>query len=235
MRPCRFHPPLLAPRPDTELILLPHRAAVWPAARTLLVADLHWGKCETFRAQGAPLPQGILQADLQRLGSLLRTTESTRLVVLGDLLHASPGITEWLIEIVADWRAAHAHTEIAVIPGNHDRRIAAVAEAWALTIAPALVHEGPFAFVHDPDHAAAEIRSHMQDPRPELPYFLCGHLHPMTTLRMPGDRLRLPAFWMRPRLGILPAFSALTDGLGIAPAPGDQVFAAAPDEVIALR
>jgi metallophosphoesterase superfamily enzyme len=38
------------------LWLLPERAAWLPQARTLLVADLHLGKAETFQAHGIPLP-----------------------------------------------------------------------------------------------------------------------------------------------------------------------------------
>jgi len=41
---------------EAEVVLLPERAVWWPATRTLLVADLHLGKCETLRANGAPMP-----------------------------------------------------------------------------------------------------------------------------------------------------------------------------------
>jgi len=38
-----------------ELLLLPQRALWWPAQKTLLVADLHFGKAATLRAHGIPV------------------------------------------------------------------------------------------------------------------------------------------------------------------------------------
>jgi uncharacterized protein len=216
---------LRASVPSAAVFLMPHRSAFWPAARTLMVADLHWGKCETFRAGGALLPQGLLQADLARLDAALRVTEATRLLVLGDLLHATPGITDWLIETVGAWRGAHAALDITIVPGNHDRRIAMVADAWALAIAAPELAEGPFVFVHDPEHA----------PACDGAYAWAGHIHPMVTLRGRADTLRLPAFWMAPRVGVLPAFSAFTSGISIDPGPSDEIYAISPDGVLRAR
>ncbi len=208
-----------------EVWLLPERAVFWPAARTLLVADLHWGKCETFRAAGAPLPQGLLEADLDRLESALRSTEASRLMILGDLLHASVGITDWLVQCVAMWRRAWGGLEIVVVPGNHDRRIAMVADAWGFFLAAPTHTEGPFLFVHDPGMAAPG--------RGE--YAWAGHIHPMALLRGRGDSIRLPAFHLTPTVGVLPAFSAFTDGVCVSRTPpfeGDVLFAASPGGVI---
>src|SRR6185436_15640126 len=41
-----------------ELLLLPERAAYWPAKRALFVADYHLGKAASFRSAGIPLPAG---------------------------------------------------------------------------------------------------------------------------------------------------------------------------------
>lgn len=225
-RPLPYTPPCLAGAGQgAEVFLLPERAVFWPAARTLLVADPHWGKCETFRAAGAPLPQGLLQADLTRLSGALRATEAERLIVLGDLLHAAQGITDWLVDEVRDWRARHAAIEFVVVPGNHDRRIASLAEPWGLILTPPAFAEGPFLFTHDP--AVAE-------PGPAR-YAWAGHIHPMATLRGRGDWLRLPAFHLTPAVGVLPAFSAFTDGVSIQPEPGDALMAIAPDGVFRVR
>jgi DNA ligase-associated metallophosphoesterase len=182
-----------------------------------MVADLHWGKCETFRAHGAPLPQGILQADLRRLALALGATGAERLVVLGDLLHAAPGITEWMVDTVSAWRRERSSLSIVVVPGNHDRRIGMVAAPWALDVAPAQLREGPFVFQHDPldpvgpEHAGC--------------YTWAGHYHPVVNLRGRADHLRLPCFWLRERMGVLPAFSGFTSGAAIDPSGGDEVFA----------
>lgn len=211
--------------PHAKVFLLPERAVYWPAARTLMVADLHWGKCETFRAAGAPLPHGLLQADLARLDDALRSTEAQRLIVLGDLLHATIGITEWLVETIYQWRSRHPMLEILIVPGNHDRRIAAVAPAWGLSIAAPAHQEGPFLFLHDPAHLYPDA----------APYAWAGHVHPMASLRGRGDSLRLPAFHLTPCIGVLPAFSAFTDGMSVFAEGDDQLFAIGPGGVFRVR
>src|SRR4029453_9621770 len=45
---------------------------------------------------------------------------------------------------------------------------------------------------------------------------LAGHLHPAVTLHgRGGDSVRLPCFWIRERLVVLPAFGAFTGGASI--------------------
>ena len=39
-----------------DVVLLPGRAALLPASRTLLVSDIHLGKAATFRQAGIPVP-----------------------------------------------------------------------------------------------------------------------------------------------------------------------------------
>jgi uncharacterized protein len=190
-----------------------------------MAADLHWGKCETFRAAGAPLPQGLLEADLARLDAALRSTEAQRLVVLGDLLHASIGITEWLVESIHQWRSRHPMLEILVVPGNHDHRIGAVAPIWGLNITAPAHQEGPFLFLHDPAHLYPDV----------APYAWAGHIHPMASLRGRGDSLRLPAFHLTPHIGVLPAFSSFTDGMSVLAHGDDQVFAIGPAGVFRVR
>ena len=51
-----------------RLWLLPERAVWLPQARTLLLADLHLGKAETFQAHGIPLPS---DGDAGTLNTLL--------------------------------------------------------------------------------------------------------------------------------------------------------------------
>src|SRR5438874_327785 len=89
--------------PDTELgvggetlRLLPERAVYWPRLRTLIAADLHWGKEETFRASAIPIPAGPIQADLARLSTVLTRAGATRLLILGDLWHARAGMADTL-------------------------------------------------------------------------------------------------------------------------------------------
>lgn len=78
--------------------LLPEHAVWWPAARTLLVADLHLGKAASFRAQGLPVPAGTTRENLHRLEALLARHPAERLVFLGDFLHAAQGRSPGVLE-----------------------------------------------------------------------------------------------------------------------------------------
>lgn len=178
--------------------LLADRALYWPARRRLLVADLHLGKGDTFRAAGIAVPTGGTARDLARLGALLAATEAASLWILGDFLHARRHHA-----VDAAWRAfraAHAQVAIAVVPGNHDRALDASVAGVAL------VHEGtregPFVFRHAPP-ADVDARGHV----------LCGHVHPV--LHLPGAG-RHPLFWLRPHASVLPAFSAFSGGYAVA-------------------
>ena len=182
-----------------ELVrLLADRALYRPARGRLLIADLHLGKGDTFRAAGIPVPTGGTARDLARLGALLAATDASSLWILGDFLHArrNPAVD-------AAWRAfrgTHPHVAFAVVPGNHDRALdAAVA---GVELVREGTHEGPFVFRHAPP-AGADMRGHV----------LCGHVHPV--LRLPGAG-RHPLFWLRPHATVLPAFSAFTGGHAVA-------------------
>ena len=191
------------------------RTLFWPAESTLFVADLHLGKGAAFRAGGLPVPSGTTAATLDSLGEALDDTVAQRLVVLGDLWHARQGRTEENVEAFAQWRAAR-RVETLLVLGNHDRHA-----GWELdAVAPGLVM-GPFALHHFPD----------PDPNG---YVLCGHLHPGVDLGgFGGDRLRLPCFWLGQRVGVLPAFGALTGTAAIRPRSGDRTIVVA-DEKVAI-
>ena len=58
----------------TVLWLLPGRAVWWPEARSLFVADVHFGKAASFRHAGQPVPTGTTADNIARLDVLLTTT-----------------------------------------------------------------------------------------------------------------------------------------------------------------
>ena len=47
-----------------------------------------------------------------------------------------------------------------------------------------------------------------------------------------GDRARLPCFWFGTSLGVLPAFGDFTGLADVDPAPSDQVWVIAGDQVM---
>lgn len=203
----------------TPLELLPERALHWPEARTLAVADLHWGKTESFQQHGIPLPLGVLEDDLARLSSALATTGARRLLVLGDLVHSREGLTPALIRRLADWRTSHADVELVLVRGNHDLRAGPLPAEWHLDVHESHLDEGPFRFAHHPTPSAGR-------------YVWAGHLHPTVRLAAGADRLRLPCFHLGREVGVLPAFSAFTGGLDLKRRPGERVFALAGPSVV---
>jgi uncharacterized protein len=58
--------------------LLADKALLLPDSRTLIVADLHWGKAAAYRALGVPIPHGTTRSGLNRLDSVLTRTGAAR-------------------------------------------------------------------------------------------------------------------------------------------------------------
>lgn len=202
-----------------SLLLLPDRALLWPAQRTLFIADLHLGKSEVFRRSGIPIPEGDTLTDLGRLDRILAAREVQRIVLLGDFVHAaSPGASTHGNAFAA-WRAARSQVEFVVVAGNHDRRAAGRELAdvvdWEL-------HErqiGPFVCRHHPA------------PSPHG-YVLSGHIHPVISLYgSHRERARVPVCWLRPDYAVLPSFGSFTGGGEIEPAPADRLYAFAAERV----
>lgn len=194
---------------------------MWAAARTAIIADVHLGKADCLAVHGAPIPAGVIESQLAAIDKLLDTHSIERLLVVGDLLHAGIGLTPLVLDTVAAWRRRRP-LPLLVVPGNHDRALSRVAQAWGLTTCPECHTEGPFDFVHDPATAAAGRQT------------FAGHIHPAIVLRGGGDSLRLPCFHLKPGLCVLPAFSAFTSGASIRPDVGDRVLAIAHNEVIEI-
>lgn len=202
-----------------DLLLLPERAVWWPRHRTLLVADVHLGKDQVFRRHGIGLPRGPTLADLAGLDALLARTAARRLVVLGDLVHAPPTPGDDWPTLIEAWREHHAGREVALVVGNHDRRLRPWLARWRIAAHDRL-HLPPFDLVHDPAGAGPGAT-------------LAGHLHPVVKLRESRrGSLRLPVFWFRGALGVLPAFGAFTGGQVIRPGPADRVYLVAGGRVM---
>ena len=208
-----------------ELHLLPERAVFWPERFWLLVADTHWGKCQTLRDAGAAVPSGPLLADLDRLRSVAERTEAVRVVILGDLVHGPSSLAPGMDELIRDWRPS-LHCEIALVPGNHDRVIAGQRgrgrlEAWQVELLPSILELDGIRLMHEPPNMAG-------------PATLCGHVHPAVRMRGRGESLKLPCFWHDRAYGalVLPAFSSLVDGAAVRAQPDDDRWAIAGQRVL---
>ena len=176
--------------PAQTLHLLPERAGIWPRTPpTLVVADVHWGKDETFRAAGIPIPVGPVRADLACLDTALRRTGAERLLVLGDLWHArsraSPRITLRRAAGLARRPTRRWSSTGVSSRWNHNRRAGHPPPDLNIVCRDEPVVESPFMFRHVPGPSADG-------------YVLAGHVHPAVILRGEGrQRARLPLLLVR--------------------------------------
>ncbi len=197
---------------DTELHLLPERAVWWPAGRTLFVADLHIGKAATFRALGQPVPGGTTRENLARLDQLLAAHAASRLIFLGDFLHAAAARTADVLQALHDWRAQHADVAMTLVRGNHDSRAGDPPASLAIDVVDEPFRVGPFACCHHPQQVTGA-------------FVLAGHVHPVCRLNGPGrDSLRMPCYLQEGHLAILPAFGEFTGGWPVAGEPARQLY-----------
>ncbi len=205
-----------------RLVLLAERAAWWPAARTLFVADFHLGKAASFRSAGIALPAGTTTENLERLECALAGRDVAHLVILGDFLHSAQARAEATLARFAAWRHSRRDLAITLVRGNHDDRAGDPPGEWGMRCVDPGEALGPFALVHEPAPAAGG-------------YALAGHIHPAVRLSERGEQsLRLPCFWFGKRVGVLPSFGAFTGSALVRPRAGDRVFVVAGDEVVAV-
>jgi uncharacterized protein len=204
-------------------LLMAEGALFLPQRSILLVADTHWGKSAAFRARHIPIPEGSLLADLARLSRVIMRSGCRWLVVLGDLLHARAGRDSHTLALIAGWRAGHPELEITLVRGNHDLGAGDPPPEWQVGVVDEPLAAPPFLFQHTPQ----------PDPRG---YVIAGHLHPAALLSgAGGQRLKLPCFWFRSELAVLPAFGSFTGTAPVKPRPGDRVYVLAVGRVIPVH
>jgi DNA ligase-associated metallophosphoesterase len=204
-----------------NLVLHPFCGVYWEKEKMLLLADLHLGKAAHFRKAGLPVPQGVSNANWDRLISLLLDFEPARVVFLGDLFHSDyNGVWEELTQLFLQF----SHISFELVIGNHDILDPQNYEKSGLVLHGTALAMPPFLFTHEPTMTSGQGF-----------YNLAGHIHPCVRMRGPGRQsLRLPCFYFGHTGGILPAFGAFT-GMGeVGPKKGDQVFVIAEEKVIRI-
>lgn len=203
-----------------RLQLLPDKAIFWPRTKTLVVADLHFGKSAAFRKSGIAVPESTTADDLRRLDKLLDATASERLVILGDFFHAAAGLQPEMMQSVEAWCKKRLQLQMILVLGNHDKRAGNPPDCWNIEISATPKIASPFLFCHEPKESSDG-------------YVLSGHLHPAISLPEKfGGGIRAPCFCFGERCAILPAFGSFTGMRNIAPRPGDRIFAVDSDEII---
>lgn len=195
-----------------ELWLLADKAIYYPANKTLMIADAHFGKAAAYRKLGQPVPHGTTASNLQRLDALLNAYDCDHLIFLGDFLHAPGSHATGTLEALLEWRRRHQDLKITLIRGNHDLRAGDPPADLSFTVVGEPLLLGAFALQHEPD-------AH------ETHHVLAGHVHPVYRLHGSGRQsLRLPCFYVTERVSLLPAFGAFTGGMDIRPQAAAQIF-----------
>ncbi len=189
-----------------ELELHAERCVWHGASRSLFVADLHLGKETTFQRAGVAVPSGSTAEALDRLAKLIEHYEPQRVVVLGDLVHASDSFSDsFRASMQRFWNEQTDRSptrQWVLVEGNHDRRARRELAKWPVTIVKPPWSLGDLVCIHDPlsEFDAIELQSHQ--------LVLAGHLHPSYRMRDNGEKLC--CFALRCNLLILPAFNEFT-------------------------
>jgi DNA ligase-associated metallophosphoesterase len=183
-----------------------------PQHRALLAADVHLGKAASFRALGVSVPETTTGATLEALSRLCEAQGADVLFVLGDLLHGPAAQQAGVIDALERWRARHASVRVILVRGNHDDRAGDPPPRCGIEVLPGPFTLGGLQLDHEPP------------PDPAGRAWVCGHLHPACRLRAGGDSLRLPAWWLRDGVLVLPAFGEFTGGWLVEPHAGEGLW-----------
>ena len=206
--------------------LLPERAAWWPAARTLFVADAHLGKAAVFRARGLPVPEATTGATLAQLGAFIARCGAHEVVFLGDLLHARESHHPAVLTALRDLRTRTAQVRMRLVRGNHDSHAGNPPDALDIEVVDEPLLLGPWAACHHPETDPALLGGAT---------VLAGHWHPVVHLHGAGrDSLRLPCFVQQPGRLVLPAFGAFTGGHTVSARADVRCYAVGAGRVWAL-
>lgn len=199
-----------------DLALTNQRAIFWKRENALILSDIHIGKTAHFRRNGIPMPDDILQKDLERLAALIHYFKAKKLLIVGDLFHAETNIDMDTFKL---WLQPFEDLKLVLIKGNHDRQSKRLMNDLDIEVITELeLH--PFTLVHE--HLKVHSRV----------FTISGHTHPGVLIKGKGrQKLKLPCFQISNNQIILPAFSLFT-GLNTKSKPDDSVCYAFTEESI---
>jgi DNA ligase-associated metallophosphoesterase len=201
-----------------KIDLLPERALWWGREKTLVVADLHWGKTAHFRKNGIAIPAQSQNKDEVRLAQLLQRTKAERLIIAGDLFHSR---SNQQVDLFAHFRKYHQALRIDLVIGNHDILKQEDYERFQLSLHDDCLTIDPFCISHD------NISS--------THFVIHGHIHPALRIKSKGSNqaaFKLCCFAEQENRMILPAFGAFTGTHLLDAADQKHVYLVAEDKVI---
>ena len=180
-----------------ELFAEPSGALWWPAAATLIVADLHFEKGTSYATRGVLLPPYDTRTTLARLAAAIGPRVK-RVVCLGDSFHDGDGPERLSEGDATALRALVERHDWIWIAGNHDPILPAM--LGGRTVVGELRLEGLVMRHQAETDAIGEIS---------------GHYHPKSHIDVRGRRLSGACFIHDERRIVLPAFGAYTGGLHV--------------------
>lgn len=181
-----------------ELLADPRGVLVWPARRTLVVADLHLEKGSGFARRGVLLPPYDSAATLARLAEAVAVHAPERVIALGDSFHDSAAGARLAEPDRQRLRTLTGTLDWIWIAGNHDPEPPA---DWGGRVLGELV-DGPLLFRHEA--ADAPVQGEVS-----------GHYHPKARVRLRARSLSGRCFATDGRRLVLPAFGAYAGGLDV--------------------
>jgi putative SbcD/Mre11-related phosphoesterase len=110
-------------RVHTDWQLTPQRVAIHIPTATAVLSDPHLGYNAARRRRGDAVPLTAVPDILAPLADVLHRWHLTRIVIAGDLFE--DGIDDAVIADLKTWLKAQRAELVAVVPGNHDRGLAA--------------------------------------------------------------------------------------------------------------
>ena len=151
-------------------------------------------------------------------------TAATRLIVLGDLVHARRSHQAQLGEALLKWRGSHTQITMILVRGNHDRHAGRlVADLQIEEVEQPTMIDGMW-MRHDPVAESSAMPT------------LAGHVHPVVTVQdFDRSAVRLPCFVFGPDgVGVLPSFGTFTGGANVRHLDGQRCYACAGSRVVPI-
>ena len=202
------------------VFLLPQKALWWPAQKTLIVADVHWGKAGHFRRHGMAIPARATTRSEERLTEIVALTNPKKVVFAGDLFHSEHNEE---VAAFAGWAALYPDVELHLVLGNHDILGADFYEKCRLITHAETLEMPPFVIAHDALPAAGTLVIH-------------GHIHPGIKLHGAARQtIAVPCFALDKKRLILPAFGAFTGCFWLQKPAFLELYAVGEEEVIRVK
>jgi DNA ligase-associated metallophosphoesterase len=192
-------------------------ALYWPNQNCLVLSDVHLGKIQHFRKNGAAIPLQAQEENYLRLEGVINRYAPKTLLIIGDLFHS-----EWNRE----WTLFEAFIKkqplnIILVAGNHDVIDHKHFEALGIEVVSAKKLKN-IQFSHYPEHDT----SHFQ---------ISGHLHPAVRVQLGAKEKRtLKCFYRKNNQFVLPSFGYFTGNARVSKRDLDEIYVIAEDEVIRI-